>query len=83
MKRRCSCPPLSAFHWRDPGYVGQIQWSELNKSQVASERSSEVVNAKRAEGVDVAHIHGLSDASEKRQLDPRRFHVYSKARRNG
>jgi hypothetical protein len=83
MKRRCSCHPLSAFHWRDPGYPTLIQWSDLNKSQVTSERSSEVVNAKRADGVDVAFIPGLSKRVLQIRIEPRLFHVFSKARTHG
>lgn len=79
MKYRCSCHPLAAFHWRDPAYPGLIQWADLNKAQIASERSAETVNAKRATGVDVATVHGLSSKPYTIKLDPKHFHVFMKA----
>ncbi len=79
MKYRCRCHPQSAFHWRDERYVQMICWQDANKAQVASERSTQVVNAKRATGMDVATIHGLSDRPQVRKLDPKHFHVFMKA----
>jgi hypothetical protein len=83
MKRRCSCHPYSAFHWRDPDYPAFINWQAMNKNQIASERSSETVNAKRAEGVDVAFIPGLSTRTLQIRIEPRLFHVFTKARPHG
>ena len=83
MNRRCSCHPYSAFHWADPGYPGMIKWTDINRAHISSASSSAVVNAKRANGVDIAHIYGLSSKSQPVKLDPRRFHVYSKAKSNG
>lgn len=83
MKYRCSCHPLAAFHWRDPDYPTHINWSEINKAQVASDRSTATVNNKRATGLDVATVHGLSNRHHPMQLDPRRFHVFMKALTNG
>lgn len=79
MKYRCSCHPLSAFHWRDPNWPQVIDWSDLNRSQSSSTHSSAVVNAKRATGVDVATVHGLSNRQHPMQLDPKHFHVFMKA----
>jgi hypothetical protein len=78
MKYRCRCHQHSAFHWRDPSYPGQIDWGDVKKMSVASDRSSEVVNAKRATGVDVAHLYGLSNRQQVTKLDPKRFHVFSR-----
>lgn len=79
MKYRCSCHPLVAFHWRDPAYQTVINWAEINKATVASDRSTAVVNAKRATGVDVATVHGLSNRQHPMKLDPKHFHVFMKA----
>lgn len=53
--------------------------TRTNKAQVASERSTETVNAKRATGVDVATVHGLSNKQHPMKLDPKHFHVFMKA----
>jgi hypothetical protein len=79
MKYQCKCSPLSAFHWRDPDRPRLIDWSDLNRTQVSSAHSSAVVNAKRATGVDVATVHGLSNKQHPMKLDPRHFHVFMKA----
>lgn len=60
-----------------------IQWTDINRAHISSASSSAVVNAKRANGVDIAHIYGLSNKSQPVKLDPKHFHVYSKARSNG
>ena len=77
MKYKCKCHPLSAFHWRDPSRPRLIDWSDLNKSQVTSTLSSAVVNAKRATGVDVATVHGLSNKQHPMKLE--HSYVYSPA----
>ena len=79
MKPRCNCHPQSAFRWSEAGYVGDIRWADLNKAKIASERSSGVVNAKRATGVDMATVHGLSNNVRDLKLDPKHFHVFMKA----
>lgn len=79
MKYKCKCHPLSAFHWRNPDRPRMIDWSGLNRAQVSSTSSSTVVNAKRATGVDVATIHGLSNKKQAMKLDPKHFHVFMKA----
>lgn len=83
MKYTCKCHPLSAFHWRDPSRPRQVDWSDLKASQVSSVNSSAVVNAKRATGVDVATVHGLSNKQHPMKLDPKHFHVFMKAVANG
>ena len=83
MKYRCRCHPQSAFHWRDPGYVGLVSWSDIQQSAVSSQKSTEVINDKRAVGKDLSTVHGLSNKVSMRVLDPRHFHVYTKARSNG
>jgi len=83
MKYKCKCHPLSAFHWRDPSRPRQIDWSDLRASQVSSVNSSAVVNAKRATGVDVATVHGLSNRQHPMKLDAKHFHVFMKAVVNG
>lgn len=80
MRYKCSCAPGSAFHWRDPNYKTHINWRELNKAQISSERSSQLVNDQRALGIDVATISGLSKIPRKVQVDPKRFHIYTKAK---
>jgi len=83
MKYTCKCHPLSAFHWRDPSRPRLIDWSDLRVSQVSSVNSSAVVNAKRATGVDVATVHGLSNKRHPMKLDAKHFHVFMKAVTNG
>jgi len=50
---------------------------------VSSVNSSAVVNAKRATGVDVATVHGLSNKQHPMKLDAKHFHVFMKAVVNG
>jgi hypothetical protein len=50
---------------------------------VSSVNSSAVVNAKRATGVDVATVHGLSNKQHPMKLDAKHFHVFMKAVANG
>jgi hypothetical protein len=83
MKYRCTCHPQSAFRWREPGYQALIQWSDLQQSAVSSQKSTEVINDKRAVGKDLSTVHGLSNKVPMRVLDPRHFHVFTKARSNG
>ncbi len=79
MKYQCSCHPLSAFNWRDPDWPRLIDWSDLGRSQSSSKHSSAVVNAKRATGIDVATVHGLSKNQRPLILDPKHFYVFMKA----
>lgn len=49
-----------------------------------SASSSKVVNEQRGKGKAVGTIHGISKTQGMaRSLDPRRFHIYSKAVPNG
>jgi hypothetical protein len=51
--------------------------------QVSANRSKTVtksVNRMLAQGKDVSTIPGLSDRSEKHERNPKRFHIYSKAK---
>lgn len=77
---KCKCHPHSAFHWMRDDYPQKISWSHAQKAADHSAISSNTVNAKRAYGVDVATIHGLSKAKQAHKIDPKRFHVYSKAK---
>lgn len=77
---KCNCHPFSAFHWNRPDYPAQIEWSRVQKAAEHGLISSATVNRKRAEGVDVATIHGLSNKQPHHDINPRRFHVYSKAK---
>ena len=83
MKYTCKCHPLSAFHWQDDSRPRLIDWAEINRAHVSSTSSSTVVNAKRATGVDVATVHGLSNKHHPMKLDPKHFHVFMKAVTNG
>jgi hypothetical protein len=83
MKYTCKCHPLSAFHWRDPSRPRLIDWSDLKVSQMSSESSSALVNSKRATGVDMSTVHGLSNRPRNMTLDPKQFHVFMKAVTNG
>ncbi len=83
MKYTCKCHPLSAFHWRNPDRPRMIDWSDLTKSLRSSESSSQSINNKRAVGKDLSTVHGLSNKVSMRVLDPRHFHVFTKARSNG
>ncbi len=42
-----------------------------------------MVNEQRKTGKDISTVYGLSNKVPMRVLDPRHFHVYSKARSNG
>lgn len=80
---KCKCHPHSAFHWMRDDYPQQIEWTKVQRSAETSVSSSNAVNNKRADGIDVATIHNLSKAKQAHQIDPRRFHVYSKAKPKG
>lgn len=75
----CKCHPQSAFHWNHPDYKPSIDWSDLKRNAQISEISSRTINEARGKGIDLATVHGLSKAVHAHQLDPRRFHVYSRA----
>ena len=76
---KCSCHPQSAFHWASPDYQPSIKWRDVNRNAQISESSTRSVNDARARGIDLATIHSLSRATHTHWIDPKRFHVYSKA----
>lgn len=76
---KCKCHPYSPFHWNRPDYPQHIQWGRVQLAANNGQSSSETVNRKRAEGIDIATIPGLSNRKNTYQLNPKQFHVYSKA----
>ena len=66
----------NAFDWRNMKKSNIA--SEMQHAKRHSEISSETVNRKRAEGVDVATIRGLSDKSRQYARDIKRFYVAGK-----
>lgn len=76
--------PRCPFNWRHPEYKHFIDWSDLVRADKYSASSSKVVNEQRGKGKAVGTIHGISKTQGmERSLDPRRFHIYSKAVPNG
>lgn len=76
---KCSCSTQSAFHWNHPDYQASIDWRSLSRNAQISEVSSRTVNEARGKGIDLAPVHGLSRSMHTHVLDPKRFHVYSRA----
>lgn len=71
---RCNCSPLSAFHWH--GQPAELDWGQLERSRVTSEATSRVVDTNRAKGIEMGQ---RLPGGTLRALDPKKFHVYSKA----
>lgn len=67
----------NAFNWRtrETGTGAALQRA-AHHGQV----SSATVNRKRADGIDTSTIPGLSNKRPSHDIDPKRFHVYSKAK---
>jgi hypothetical protein len=75
MKRyTCKCGPLSPFHWH--GKAPQLDWGQLDRARASSEATSKVVDRNRANGIDIGH---RMPGGITRNLDPKQFHVFSKA----
>lgn len=71
---KCKCHPLSAFHWRNKPC--QLDWGQMDRARASSESTSKVVDRNRANGIDLSH---RMPGGVTRSLDPKRFHVFSKA----
>ena len=74
--------PRCPFNWRHPDYVPIIDWSDLVKADKYSASSSKIVNDQRGKGKAAGTIHGIGKGIP-RSLDPRNFHIFSKAVPNG
>lgn len=76
--------PRCPFNWRHPDYVPTVDWSDMVMAAKYSAASSKTVNDQREKGNAVGTIHGISKSGGMRRLlDPRHFHVFSKAVPNG
>jgi hypothetical protein len=76
--------PRCAFNWRHPEYKHDIDWSDMIQAAKYSSASSKIVNDQRGKGKAVGTIHGISKTQGmQRILDPRHFHIFSKAVPNG
>jgi hypothetical protein len=76
--------PRCPFNWRHPDYVPVIDWSDMVSAAKYSAASSKTVNEQRGKGKATGTIHGISkEQGMRRALDPRHFHIYSKAVPNG
>lgn len=70
----CKCHPLSAFHWH--GKKPQLDWGQLDRNRATSEATTRVVDRNRAAGIEIGH---RMPGGITRALDPKKFHVFSKA----
>lgn len=52
----------------------------ISRGASHSQNSSAVVNRKRKQGVDMSTIPGLCKKQPAHDTDPKRFHVYSRAK---
>jgi hypothetical protein len=76
----CNCHPESPFLWYKNKRPSIFVEQNLNQYSLLSQKQSAVVERERQAGRDIAHIPGLSKASNaQRILDVRRFTIYSKA----
>lgn len=72
-KLQCKCPANSPFHWQ--GTPCEIDWGSSQRSADTSASTSRFVNNQRAKGIEPSqHNPGRVPL-----LDPKKFHVYSKA----
>lgn len=88
VKQTCNCHPDSPFHWahnRRPSVFAQDHTfcakGAVDKS--IGQVQSEYLDTKRAQGVAVGYLHGISKQlleKEKKLLGYKQFGVYSKAK---
>lgn len=80
MKRKCSCPAGSPFHWKDEQRLSVFAQSDLAKSMKNSLRQTEHIERQRVQGRDISHVAGLSTKTHaQRIIQLGQFVVYSKA----
>lgn len=66
----------NAFNWSGASTIA----TPIQRAAVAGKNSSATVNRKRADGIDTSTIPGLSNKKQAHDTNPKRFHVYSKAK---
>lgn len=66
----------NAFNWSGHSTIA----AAIQRSAVTGKNASATVNRKRAEGIDTSTIPGLSNKRPSHDNNPKRFHVYSKAK---
>ena len=66
----------NAFNWSGQSTIAE----GIQRSLAQGKAASATVNRKRAEGVDMSTIQGLSNKKQAHDTNPKRFHVYSKAK---
>ena len=76
----CNCHPESPFLWYKNKRPSIFVEQNLNQYSLLSQKQSAVLERERQAGRDIAHIPGLSKASNAQRItDVRRFTIYSKA----
>lgn len=66
----------NAFNWSGQSTIA----AAIQRSAVTGKNASATVNRKRAQGIDMSTIPGLSNKTQAHDTNPKRFHVYSKAK---
>ena len=69
----CKCPPNSPFRWAERYEPGCSVAAPLQRGAKRSGASAKYVDKQRAAGVDVGHIHGLTDKPKPARMMPQRF----------
>jgi hypothetical protein len=64
----------NAFNWAGNSTIAQANQRAADHGKAAST----TVNRKRAAGIDMSTIPGLSDKKQAHDINPKRFQVYSK-----
>lgn len=77
---KCKCCKNSPFHWRATERDSIfLQDAFFRAGGVHSRKQSEVVERERSAGRDIGYIPGITQQLLI-QINPKQFHVYSKAR---
>jgi hypothetical protein len=94
----CTCTPLSPFRWAESYKPGSSFAADWQKNATKAKASTQVVEDKRAQGIDPGFIGGLNTPMHRvrpsdkaawagqqvsKLLKPATFTVYSKAKPSG
>lgn len=71
----CACSPLSPFRWRERYVPGTSFAAEWQRNAKSAQASTDYVDSQRSAGVDVGHIHGLTDKVPPHRHRPGQFVV--------
>ena len=75
----CTCTPLSPFRWAESYKPGSSFAADWQKNATNAKASTQVVEDKRAQGIDPGHISGLNTPAH--QLRPSQAAVDKAARK--